>query len=74
MKNLCTESLNEQTKRIEAMLEVMVFEAKLKARKEKAPINTSTAPEGADGCGCRRHTIQRIEKSALNKIKSVLGQ
>lgn len=68
------ETTKEQSQRIEAMLETMVFEAKLKAMKEDEPIKRFSTQEIADFCGCSRNTIQRIEKSALNKIKSVLRQ
>lgn len=56
------------------MLETMVFEAKLKSLRDKEPIKEHTAQEVADFCGCSRNTIQRIEKSALDKIKLVLIQ
>jgi DNA-directed RNA polymerase specialized sigma24 family protein len=56
------------------MLETMVFEAKLEALRKKEPLRNYSAQEIADFCGCSRNTIQRIETSALEKIKSVLPQ
>lgn len=66
------ETPEEQDKRIDDMLNCMVVEAALFALHHEEAPPYFTQKQIADFVGCGRRTIQRIEESALSKVKKHL--
>ena len=71
---ICTESPEQQDKRIDLMLREMVVEEGLSAFEAGREPRSHTLQEIADFSGVGFETMRRIEKTALSNLKKIMLQ
>jgi DNA-directed RNA polymerase sigma subunit (sigma70/sigma32) len=69
---ICTESYDEQEKRIDAMLREMVVEEGLAAMDTGRDPKTHTLKEISEFIGVPIVAVHRVEKEALKKLKLIM--
>jgi len=69
---ICTESPEQQDKRIDLMLREMVVEEGLSAFEAGRDPRSHTLQEIADFSGVGFETMRRIEKTALSNFKKIM--
>ena len=69
---ICTESPEQQDKRIDLMLREMVVEEGLSAFEAGREPRSHTLQEIADFSGVGFETMRRIEKTALSNLKKIM--